>query len=97
MPQFFPHRNASEYALQFLANVCHGGELLNVLDEQMSLFVGSGCFTRDEGTVLYTLVIANPKTNSLYQFLFSAPESEWNDTWPVGEKMIGSVVLEPAL
>ncbi len=90
--------DASEYAMEFLASVCQGRELVNIFDEQqMSLFIGNGCFARDEGTVLYMLMIANPKTDSLYQFLFSAPDAEWDGAWPVGEKMIGSVVLDPAL
>lgn len=89
-------RVAVEYVWEFLAAVCIDGVLLNILDPAMGFLVGHGCFHEDseEGSKLYILMVANPATNTLYQFIFSAPVSDWAAAWPIGETIIRSAVLD---
>jgi hypothetical protein len=57
-----------------------------------------GCRTKDtdaSGTiVMERLAVANPKTNTLYLFIFESPESEWNVSWKMGERIMDMLALD---
>jgi len=43
---------------------------------------------------MHTMMIANPKTNTLYLFMFEAPKSEWDNAWQTGEQMVQFILLD---
>lgn len=57
-----------------------------------------GCLTRDtdaNGTiVLQTLMVANPKTNTLYLFVFESPETSWESAWKIGKQIVDMLVID---
>jgi hypothetical protein len=57
-----------------------------------------GCRTKDtdaSGTVVMeTVTVVNPKTNTLYLFIFESPESEWDTAWKTGEKILDMLALD---
>jgi hypothetical protein len=57
-----------------------------------------GCLTRDtdaSGTsVVQTLMVANPKTNTLYLFIFGSPETNWDSAWKIGKQIMDSLVID---
>ncbi len=61
-----------------LANRQHGEKWAR----EVGPFKEFGCLTKDTepgGTsVVQTLMVANPKTNTLYLLIFESPESEWD-------------------
>jgi hypothetical protein len=86
-----PHlqgKHAVEYARQFIAAYPRGKKLLKTWDASMDPFQGGGCLVEDETTTMHTLIVGNPKTNTLYLFIFEAPTSEWPDAWRSGQKMM---------
>jgi len=60
-----------------------------------------GCRTKDtdaSGTIIMqTLSVANPKTNTLYLFIFESPESDWEKAWKIGEKIMDQLALDDAI
>ena len=60
-----------------------------------------GCDLRDtdaSGTIfMHALTIANPKTDTLYLFIFESPESEWNSAWKIGEQIMDSLAIDDAI
>jgi hypothetical protein len=61
-------------------------------------FRGFGCryaASDAEGSVtIHELMVANPKTNTLYLFLFESPTSEWSSAWKIGEKIIDMLAID---
>lgn len=57
-----------------------------------------GCLTKDTDasgtTVVQTLMVANPKTNTLYLFLFESPQANWDSAWKIGKPIIDSLVID---
>ena len=57
-----------------------------------------GCLTRDTDasgtTVVQTLMVANPKTNSLYLFIFESPEASWDSAWKIGKQILDSLAID---
>jgi hypothetical protein len=57
-----------------------------------------GCLTRDTDasgtTVVQTLMVANPKTNTLYLFIFESPGANWDSDWTIGKQIIDSLVID---
>jgi hypothetical protein len=57
-----------------------------------------GCLTKDTdatGTiVMHTLMVANPKTNTLYLFIFESPEANWDSAWKIGKPIMDSLALD---
>jgi hypothetical protein len=90
-------RVASDYNKEFIANVCRGKKMFNVLEPKADFLIGNGCICDDDGDTFYILMLANPTTNTLYQFIFNAPEGEWHTMWPVGERMIRSSIINPVV
>jgi len=92
-----PHlesRDASAYAQEFIAGFPKGKTLLKSWDASTPPFVGKGCLVRDEHSTMHTLMVANPKTNTLYFFMFEAPNKEWEMAWKSGEQMVKLIMLD---
>lgn len=92
-----PHlkgRDAAQYAKEFVAEFPKGKKLLKSWDASMGPFVGGGCLVEDETTIMHTLMIANPKTNTLYLFIFEAPKEEWDAAWRTGQEMVRLMLLD---
>jgi hypothetical protein len=57
-----------------------------------------GCLTKDadpSGTsVVQTLMVANPKTNTLYLFIFESPEANWDSAWKIGKQIMDSLAID---
>lgn len=57
-----------------------------------------GCLLKDtdaSGTiVMHALTVANPKTNTLYLFIFESPESEWDAAWKLGKPIMDTLALD---
>jgi hypothetical protein len=87
-------RRAVAYAQAFIAAYAEGKEVLKSWDASMGPFVGSGCLVRDETTTMHALMVGNPKTNTLYYFLFEAPNAEWASEWPTGEEILRLMLLD---
>jgi len=51
--------------------------------------------TDASGTIVsQSLAIANPKTNTMYLFIFESPESEWDSAWKIGHQIMESLALD---
>lgn len=87
-------RDAVAYAKKFIQEFPIGKKLLKSWDASMGPFVGQGCLVQDLDTTFHTLMIANPKTNTLYFFMFEAPSREWADAWKIGERMVKLMLLD---
>jgi hypothetical protein len=47
------------------------------------------------GTIgMYTLAIANPKTNTLYLFIFESPEAGWESAWKLGKPILDMLAID---
>ena len=89
---------AVEYAKAFIGRMAatnHAGE---VWTRQFGPLQGVGCRFRKAtaaGTpIVHALMVANPKTGTLYLFLFEAPEAQWADAWVKGDKMMNALAVD---
>lgn len=61
-------------------------------------FVEFGCSYKvadASGTIVsQSLAIANPKTNTLYLFIFESPEADWDSAWKIGHQIMESLALD---
>ena len=94
---FHPKNSSVEYARSFIedrATKNHGKKWA----KDVGPFREFGCLCKvvDEGgrTMTHTLMVANPKTNTLYLFIFESPEAEWETAWKTGEKIMDTLVLD---
>jgi len=39
-------------------------------------------------------MVANPKTNTLYLFIFESPETNWDSAWKIGKQILDSLVID---
>lgn len=66
--------------------------------KEIGPFKEFGCLTRDTDpsgtTVVQTLMVANPKTNTLYLLIFESPESTWDSAWKIGKQIMDSLALD---
>jgi hypothetical protein len=57
-----------------------------------------GCLIKQtdaSGTiVMRALTVANPKTNTLYLFMFESPESGWDAAWKIGEPIMDTLAID---
>lgn len=57
-----------------------------------------GCELKDTdatGTILmHALTIANPKTNTLYLFIFESPIDSWDEAWKIGSQIMDNLALD---
>jgi hypothetical protein len=65
---------------------------------QAGPFLEFACDLKDTdatGTiVMHALTIANPKTNTMYLFIFESPEADWDAAWKIGEQMILTLAID---
>ena len=87
-------KDAVEYAKQLIAVYPRGKKLLKSWDASMAPFVGGGCLVEDETTVTHTLIVGNPKTNTLYLFIFEAPKAEWSEAWRSGQEIMRLLLID---
>ena len=45
-------------------------------------------------TVTQSLMVANPKTNTLYLVIFESPESNWETAWAIGKQIMDQLALD---
>ena len=57
-----------------------------------------GCEMKDtdaSGTIMmHSLTIANPKTNTLYLFIFESPIDGWDAAWKLGKPIMDSLAID---
>ena len=62
------------------------------------LFQEFGCQMKDTDatgtTVMSALTVANPKTNTLYLFIFESTEANWDEAWKLGKPMMDSLAID---
>jgi hypothetical protein len=60
-----------------------------------------GCLLRDTdatGTIVMSaLTVANPKTNTLYLFIFESPQSDWDTAWKLGKPIMDTLAIDDAV
>ena len=62
--------------------------------KDVGTFKEFGCLTRDTDAVVQTLMVANPKTNTLYLLIFESPEASWDSAWKIGKQILDSRVVD---
>jgi|SRR5580704_4412840 hypothetical protein len=69
--------------------------------KEVGPFKEFGCLTRDtdsSGTsVSQTLTVANPKTNTMYIFIFESTESDWDSAWKVGKQIMDALAIDDGI
>jgi hypothetical protein len=57
-----------------------------------------GCDLKDTdagGTiVMHALTVANPKTNTLYLFIFESPAATWDAAWKLGQQIMDTLAID---
>jgi hypothetical protein len=53
-----------------------------------------GCDAADSQSVMRYLAIANPKTNTLYLFIFESPVSDWDSAWKLGKQIMDNLAID---
>jgi hypothetical protein len=56
-----------------------------------------GCSAKDSEAVMRYLAIANPKTNTLYLFIFESPVSDWGAVWKIGKQIMDSLAIDDGI
>ena len=89
-----PAVERGKYMIDQLASTKHGEKWTR----DVGPFREFGCLTKDtdsSGTVvMQTLTVANPKTNTLYMFIFESPESEWDAGWRTGKQIMDTLAID---
>jgi hypothetical protein len=77
-----------------LANRKHGEKWAKAVGP----FKEFGCLTRDTDpsgtTVSQTLMVANPKTNTLYLLIFESPQASWDAAWKTGNQIMDTLAID---
>jgi hypothetical protein len=51
--------------------------------------------TDASGTIqMHALTVANPKTNTLYLFIFESPVATWDSAWKLGQQMMDTLAID---
>jgi len=87
-------RDAVESARAFMASYVQGKKVLDSAEAKRPPLVGLGVRVVDDTATMHTLVLANPKTNTLYLITFEAPNAEWEKEWATGEQILGVMLLD---
>ena len=57
-----------------------------------------GCELKDtdaSGTIMmHALTVANPKTNTLYLFIFESPAADWDAAWKLGQQIMDTLAID---
>lgn len=105
--QFSTGLTVNVFHLKQDSAVDHGKDLINNMASQHHVkpwiqsfgpFQEFGCLLKDTDTtgtiVMHALAVANPKTNTLYLFIFESPESDWDAAWKLGKQIMDTLVLD---
>jgi hypothetical protein len=69
--------------------------------KEVGPFKEFGCLSKDSDangtTLMQTLAVANPKTNTLYLFMFESPESNWDAAWKTGKQIMDTLALDDGM
>lgn len=87
---------ASVYAKGVVATLQRTKESRGVSDHNTKKFSGArGLFrsaTPSGGKiVLFAMALGNDTTGSVFLVTFESPETEWDDAWRVGERLVRSI------
>jgi hypothetical protein len=52
------------------------------------------CDAKDSESVMHYLAVANPKTNTLYFFIFESPVADWDAAWKLGKPIMDNLALD---
>ncbi len=89
-----PAVERGKYIIENVANAKHGERWA----QKVGPFYEFGCLTKDTDstgtTVTQTLTVANPKTNTLYLFIFESPESDWDSARKTGKQIMDTLALD---
>jgi hypothetical protein len=97
------HMNGTDavaYAREFVSKLGQRNELIRKWETETGLLHGFGCLTRVPGdgkhppVLMHSLAFGNSKTNTIYVFFFESPESQWEQAWKIGEKMMQLLILD---
>ena len=84
----------AKYYVDQLAAKKHGEKW----SKEVGPFKEFGCLIKDtdsSGTIVsQTLMVANPKTNTLYLFIFESPESDWDSAWKIGKQIMDALAID---
>lgn len=86
--------DAVAYMNAFMQKLPEGKTIRERWDVSRGPLVGKGLLFEDDQAVMHELALANPKTNTLYLFMFEAPLSEWDDAWQLGKKIMDTLVID---
>ena len=66
--------------------------------KEVGPFEEFGCLFKDTDssgtTTSQALMVANPKTNTLYLFIFESPESDWDSAWKIGKQVMDALAID---
>jgi len=90
--------SAVEYARAFIARMAAEKHAEETWARDVGPLRSFGCRVKgagDTGTVvMHTLMVANPRTGTLYLFIFEAPETSWTDAWKKGKKIMELLAVD---
>lgn len=66
----------------------------NKFSQEAGPFKEFGCHYTDSEATVHNLTVANPKTNTLYLFIFESPQSTWDDAWKLGKQIMDKLALD---
>jgi len=90
--------NAVEYADTFIARLAANKQTSEVWARQFGHLKAYGCRfntrTDRDTSIVHTLMVANPKTGTLYLFVFEAPTASWSNAWAKGQKIMEFLAVD---
>jgi hypothetical protein len=92
--------NAVEYASAFITKIAEADNQ-KVFANKIGPLETFSCRVHrksaDESFITANLMVANPKTGTVYLFIFRAPEAGWKDAWVKGELMMNKLAIDDEL
>jgi hypothetical protein len=89
--------SAVEYARNFVGRLAKDNHA-QAWSRETGPFQQFGCLYKDTAEtgsfMTHTLMVANPKTNTLYLLIFESPESDWDVAWKTGEKIMDALAID---
>ena len=90
--------SATEYAQRFIAQMAAEKHADRTWARDAGPLRTFGCLIRDRSktdtVILHTVMAANPKTGTLYLFIFEAPERTWAAAWAKGETIMDLLAVD---
>ncbi len=91
---------AVEYAGAFIAKLAEG-EGAQIYARKVGPFETFGCRVHRPGpgepALTHNLIVANPKTGTIYLFIFKAPQASWDEAWLKGEEIMKQMAIDDEL